>query len=368
MVVCLVLVLLVLVALVGLHRENSGLSRLLFRKPGGVPGVLAEPGRRGTILDRNGAVLAKDSARSETGMQNAEPGGKLERVYPLGETAANLVGFISTETQNGAAGLELGMDSALSRHWDRPLRVTIDAALQRAAFQTLQRYVSSTRTARASAVVMLSATGEILALADYPGFDATRARMYPSEVWRCHAATDEFTPGPLVGDWWLKTESARQVAGELGFGRPTGIGLPDETAGVLADSLPAIRVSLLQLVQAYSVIADEGRMEHPRLVALQSSNRKPQARSRDQGVERTFVAQSMASMTRDTEGGREFLGAGGIAGPDSFSPVLVFVGVFPAGEPKYVVGVMLDRPLAGYYTPETARLLCADIGRQVSEQ
>ena len=365
LVVCLVLVLLVLVVLVGLHREKSGLSRLLFRKPGRVPGVLAEPGRGGTILDRNGAVLAKDSARSETGVQNAEPGGRLERVYPLGETAANLVGFISTETQNGAAGLELGMDSALSRHWDRPLRVTIDAVLQRAVFQMLQHYVSSTRTARASAVVMLSATSEILALADYPGYDPTRARMYPAEVWRCHPATDEFAPRPVVGDWWLNTEGGRQVAKELGLGRPTGIGLPDETAGVLADSLPATRVSLLQLAQAYSAIADGGRVNRPRLVAQTG---KTQVTDHEQSIERTFAAQCLASMTRDAEGGVEFLGVGGNAGPDSLSPVLVFVGVFPADGPKFAVAVMLDRPLAGYYTPETARVLFEDIARYVSGQ
>ena len=359
------LVLLVLVVLIGLHRAVrtplSALRSPRFR-------VSAGPGRRGTILDRNGGVLAKDSARSETGAQDAEPGGKLERVYPLGETAANLIGFISAETQDGAAGLELGMDSALSRHSDRPLRVTIDALLQRAVFQTLQRYVSSTRTARAAAVVMLSATGEILALADYPGYDPTRARMYPSEVWRCHAATDELAPGPLVGDWWLKTEGGRQVAKEFGLGRPTGIGLPDEAAGVLADSLPAIRVSLLQLVQAYSAIANKGRMNRSMFVSPQTASRKPQAAQGNQVIESAIAAKAMSALIRSAASGLEFAGTGGAFGPDSLIPNLVYVGVFPAGEPKYVVGVMLDRPLAGYYTPETARLLCGDIGRQVSEQ
>jgi cell division protein FtsI/penicillin-binding protein 2 len=304
----------------------------------------------------------------ETGTQNTGPGGKLERVYPLGETAANLVGFLSPQEAAGrrpVSGLELGIDSVL-KHGDA--RLTIDTDLQRVAFQALQRCVSTTRAARASAVAMPVATSEILALADYPGYDPTRARMYPSEVWLCHAVTDEFAPGPLSGDWWLKTEGGTRVAEELGFGRPAGIGLPDETVGVLADSLSATRVSLLQLVQAYSVIADEGRMNRPRLVAPSAASRKPQAMSREQGIERTFAAQCLASMARDTEGGMEFLGAGGIAGPDSLSPVLVFVGVFPAGEPKYVVGVMLDRPLAGYYTPETARLLFEDIARCVSGQ
>lgn len=362
------LVLLVLVVLVGLHHagRNSKLEDLNPKRWFGTSDFglrTSVLGRRGTILDRNGAVLAKDSV--EPGV-----GGSLERVYPLGETAANLIGFTSpTEMQKGTAGLELSMDSALSRHRDRPLRVTIDAGLQHAAFQTLQRYVSGTRAARGSAVAMSVATGEILALADYPGYDPTRARMYPSEAWRSHAVTDELA----AGGWWLVTGGGRQVAEELGFGRPTGIGLPDETAGVLADSLPATRVSLLQLVQAYSMIADEGRgvttpLKRPRLVATQAASGKRPAMSRGQGVERTFAAQGLASMTRDTEDGMEFLGAGGIAGPDSLNPVLVFVGIFPAGEPKYVAGVMLDRPLAGYYTPETARLLFQEIARRVGGQ
>jgi cell division protein FtsI/penicillin-binding protein 2 len=353
LVFCTVLVLLGLVVLVGRHQR--------VRSP-----PAAEPGRRGPILDRNGAVLARDSAEFEPGMQDSEPGGRLERLYPLGETAANLIGFTSSaDGRKGAAGLELGMDSVLSRHQGLPLRVTIDADLQRAAFQTLQRYVSSTRAARASAVAMTAATGEVLALADCPGYDPTRARMYPSEAWRVHAVTDEFTPGPLVDDSWLKAESGRTFAEELGFGRPTGIGLPDEAAGVLAESLPATRVSLLQLVQAYSAIADEGRgvttpLHRPSLVARLPEPLHP--------GERAFAAQSPGSVTRDTEGGMEFLGAGGVAGQDSLSPVLIFVGVFPAGEPKYVVGVMLDRPLTGHFVPETARLLFEDIARHVGGQ
>jgi cell division protein FtsI/penicillin-binding protein 2 len=63
----------------------------------------------------------------------------------------------------------------------------------------------------------------------------------------------------------------------------------------------------------------------------------------------------------------EFAGAGGIAEQDSAGPVLVYVGVLPAGKPRYVVGVVVDRPLSGYYTPESARLLFEEIAGQVGD-
>lgn len=357
-VVCLVLALLALVAVLGLRRGAQS-----PRKPSA-----GEIGRRGEILDREGVVLALDSARPEAKAQNNEPDQRFERIYPLGETAANLVGFVSRQEAAGrrpVSGLELGIDSVL-KHGDA--RLTIDADLQRNAFQMLQHSVRSTRAAQGSALVMTIATGEILALADYPGYDPTRARMYPSEAWRCHAVTDEFAPGPLAGDWELMADNGKPVAEELGLGHSAGIGLPAGAAGALACSLPAFRASLLQLVQGYATIANRGRMNHARLVAPQASNRKPPAANRNQVLGPTLAAQLPNELTRSEAGGLEFAGAGGAIGQDSLSPILVYVGIFPAGEPKYVAGVMLDRPLTGYFNSETARLLCEDIGRRVGEQ
>ena len=55
-------------------------------------------------------------------------------------------------------------------------------------------------------------------------------------------------------------------------------------------------------------------------------------------------------------------------GGEDVERVLAHVGVFAAEGQKYVIGAMLDQPLPGYYTPETARRLVAELEQKVSIQ
>ena len=129
--------------------------------------------RRGSILDRNGSVLAIDG---EGGV----------RRQPLMAAAAHVVGYI--DPMAGLAGLEKAADDILTGSGTTPLedlkrlgrgilslppvegtdiRVTIDARLQRFAFNALD--------GRRGAVVALDAdTGEIFALVSSPSFDPLR--------------------------------------------------------------------------------------------------------------------------------------------------------------------------------------------------
>jgi peptidoglycan glycosyltransferase len=126
---------------------------------------------RGLILDRNGLVLA-DSA--------GEPGAWV-RHYPH-PSLAPVLGYVSPLV--GSAGIESALDPVLhgdagldpiTSYWrtsvlgapppGRDARLTIDLAIQRAADTALGSHTG--------AVVLLQAqTGEVLAMASHPTFDA----------------------------------------------------------------------------------------------------------------------------------------------------------------------------------------------------
>lgn len=135
---------------------------------------------RGLILARDGeTVLAQSEKR------RGISGPVYERSYPGGAAFTGVVGYWSTKY--GATGIEIGRNSDLSSVAGDPETVddlinratggpqpgnnvilTLDPDLQRLAYEAL----SETVTARGSAMAIDPKTGEILALATYPSFDA----------------------------------------------------------------------------------------------------------------------------------------------------------------------------------------------------
>ena len=146
------------------------------------------------------------------------------RVYPFNDVAANLVGFLGTPKRNGSAralaGLEdsfndylsgidgearyevgagaqipLG-DSAITPAVDgSDLALTLDADLQFYTQRVLQQTVEGSRAESGIAVIMDSRTGEILALADYPSYDASAPQDWPKSRYKSSALTDVYEPG-----------------------------------------------------------------------------------------------------------------------------------------------------------------------------
>ena len=130
--------------------------------------------RRGSILDRNGSVLAVDDPSLKT------PG---HRRYPLGEAAAHVVGYydpvFGISGVEKAADLELtGVDASVAEHLGRlglslidskpveghDVKLTLDARLQRKCHELLK--------GRRGAIVALNpADGGIFALLSAPSFD-----------------------------------------------------------------------------------------------------------------------------------------------------------------------------------------------------
>src|SRR5215217_1033669 len=134
---------------------------------------------RGLILAGDGETVLAKSIKRPT------PRGPVyDRVYPLGEPFANVVGYWST--RYGATGIEIGNNSDLSSIAGEPetlddlinratggpqpgnnVVLTIDPELQELAYQEL----SASSTGRGSVVALNPQTGEILAMATSPSFD-----------------------------------------------------------------------------------------------------------------------------------------------------------------------------------------------------
>jgi cell division protein FtsI (penicillin-binding protein 3) len=98
------------------------------------------------------------------------------RVYPLGPTAAHLVGFVDSGGQ-GLAGAEAALDSAIhdASADNAQMPLSIDLRIQAAAEGELAKAVAKFQPKGAVALVIDVHTGEILALADWPTFDPNRA-------------------------------------------------------------------------------------------------------------------------------------------------------------------------------------------------
>ena len=158
-----------------------------------------------------------------------------------------------------------------------------------------------------------------------------------------------------------------------GFGQKPGSGFPGETAGHLRDPKTwkpveqatmayghGVSVSLLQLARAYMAFANDGEV-----VPLSFLRREPQeivgervfsvriARSVRNMME--TVTQEGGTATRAQVPGYRVAGKTGTAhklidgrySPDRY--IASFVGMAPASDPRFIVAVMIDEPMAGAY-------------------
>ncbi len=145
-----------------------------------------------------------------------------QREHPGGELAANVVGFTNREGK-GAGGIEVAFDSVLTgtdgrsvaqldnrgrvipsgeqRRTEplpgRDVRLTLDRDLQWYAQDVLARKVAETEAASGSVVVIDVRTGEVLALADAPTFDADRPAAAPAGARGSRALSDMYDPGSV---------------------------------------------------------------------------------------------------------------------------------------------------------------------------
>jgi cell division protein FtsI/penicillin-binding protein 2 len=141
-----------------------------------------------------------------------------KRIYPQGVLAAQTIGFAGVDNR-GLTGIELAYDKSLvgragnktvvrdpagrvidtqSTSYEKPgadLTLTIDSAIQLYVQQVLAQTLKSSQARSASAVVLDPRSGEVLAMATAPTYNANSAAMTSQELQRNRVVTDAYEPG-----------------------------------------------------------------------------------------------------------------------------------------------------------------------------
>ncbi len=157
-----------------------------------------------------------------------------KRCYPQEYLAAQLLGYVGMDN-TGLAGLELqyeqwlagtpgevenerdptgesipGMSKVITEPQDgRDLVLTLDMDIQYKAETELGQAVQAAQAKGGNLVVMDVKTGEILAMASCPSYDANLFSEMPAELTRNHPVSDVFEPGSV-----LKVITASAALGE----------------------------------------------------------------------------------------------------------------------------------------------------------
>ena len=200
---------------------------------------LREKGSRFEFIARRvPSTVATDvvTATREAGFEGIATRPDPIRDYPAGDVAANLIGFMGTDeplgglertfdTQlsgtDGSARYEIGGgnrlplgESTIKRAVDgQDLRTTIDQDLQWFTQRVLRQTVEDSRGDSGFAVVMDTRTGELLALADHPTFDANFPVESPKADLGSRAMQDVYEPGSV--------EKVLTVSGLIDAGKVT---------------------------------------------------------------------------------------------------------------------------------------------------
>jgi cell division protein FtsI (penicillin-binding protein 3) len=384
-----------------------------------------------------------------------------ERVYPNGDLAGNLIGFVNSAGA-GLEGLEASLDDKLKGtpgselyeggrggqaipggySQDTParpgstVRLTIDADIQFKAKAALDAAMASTRARSGTVVVQRVGSSEILALADSGTRDpnnpgATTGSLSASisnvfepgstgKVITMAAAlenglvtpTTEFevpysyvtsngqrfsdshehgtlkltTTGILaqssnvgtikIGEE-LTTEQRYSYLKRFGFGRQTGVELPQESAGFFAPQEgrskyavlfgQAVAVNALQATDVFATLANHGVSVKPHIIAGWTSPdgtytpHEPDDTTRVVSAKTADTVLTMLESVVDDEGGTGAAAAipgYRVAGKTGTAQNWIngkqgitssFIGIVPADDPQIVVSVFLHNPKGVIY-------------------
>ncbi len=408
------------------------------------------------------------------------------RVYPHGELAGTVLGFANIDGA-GVRGIEQQEDAWLrgvSRRlpverdargrllvaagkqlWGTAggqIALTLDAALQADAERELRLALQETGARGGTVIALAPASGEILALAEAPGFDPNRFRELPYAASRSRAFLDAIEPGSTFkvflvaaalergaiepstrfdcehGSFRVPGKTIRdehpqdvldpggilrvssnvgavkiaqalgprahqEMLGRFGFGRVTGSGFPEESAGLLRSWRgwrpvdhatiafgQGVSVTPIQLATALAALANGGELLRPRLVAARRAPGGPWIASRPERVARVVRREVAARVLAMLEGvvGSEGTGrraglrgvrvAGKTGTAQKLEPatgsygdrfVAWFAGVVPAEAPRLAIVVALDEPRRPHHTggaaaaPLFARVAAAQLAR-----
>lgn len=143
-----------------------------------------------------------------------------KRYYPNDMLAAHILGFVGTDDV-GLDGVEMTLDktikgklSEMAMETDshgipifksifafvphkqvKSVYLTIDSTIQFIVEQSLDKAMATTKAQAATAIVLNPRTGEILAMANRPGYNPNKFASYSSEEWKNRAVSSIYEPG-----------------------------------------------------------------------------------------------------------------------------------------------------------------------------
>jgi cell division protein FtsI (penicillin-binding protein 3) len=346
---------------------------------------------------------------------------------------------------------------------DYNILLTIDSRIQYLVETQLKEAVESKMAKGAMAIVMDPRTGEVLAMAQEPGFNPNVFSRSNLELKKNRAINDSFDPGstfkPFVvaaaleegvlkekeqifcenGAYKIANrvihEAQRKRHGYLtyrevlkyssnigsakigqklgkdafyeyiksfGFGSKTGIDLPGEASGILRSASKwttvdaatiafgqGISVTAMQLVTAFSAIANKGVLMKPYLVKAVVDQKGQLIREYKPTIVRQIIsaptAFKMSSVLTDVVSASDGTGKNAriqnvsVAGKTGTSQKFdfasnrysservrtSFVGFFPADDPQVVIYVMIDEPQRDKWGGVAAAPVFRNIGEQI---
>ena len=411
------------------------------------------------------------------------------RFYPNQKLAGPVLGFVGLDA-SGLEGIELKYEDLLKRDpekmlWGRDAKgnklflkdnlkkekndrdynilLTIDSRIQYLVETQLKEAVESKMAKGAMAIVMDPRTGEVLAMAQEPGFNPNVFSRSNLELKKNRVINDSFDPGstfkPFVvaaaleegvlkekeqifcenGAYKIANrvihEAQRKRHGYLtyrevlkyssnigsakigqklgkdafyeyiksfGFGSKTGIDLPGEASGILRSASKwttvdaatiafgqGISVTAMQLVTAFSAIANKGVLMKPYLVKAVVDQKGQLIREYKPTIVRQVIsaptAFKMSSVLTDVVSASDGTGKNAriqnvsVAGKTGTSQKFdfasnrysservrtSFVGFFPADDPQVVIYVMIDEPQRDKWGGVAAAPVFRNIGEQI---
>ncbi|GMQ93075.1 MAG: cell division protein FtsI [Acidimicrobiia bacterium] len=146
------------------------------------------------------------------------------RVYPAGSVAAQVIGLLRLDDNSGIEGLEKTFNSELEGRAGKivvevdpggraipqgqvlvepavpgsDIITTIDREIQFIAEQALRKAIQTTNAVGGSIVVLLPGTGEVVAMASWPGLDLNDRSEITPAVLRNRAVADVYEPGSTL--------------------------------------------------------------------------------------------------------------------------------------------------------------------------
>lgn len=159
------------------------------------------------------------------------------RFYPLGSFAAHVLGGVGVDGDGqsgvelqynarleGVKGLSLIMRDANRRRygWEilkapqpgQNLTLTLDETIQYVAERELERAVREHEANWGTVIISQPASGEILAMATFPGYDPNDFPPSPIDLARNRGIQENFEPGSIIK---IVTAAAAREAGVVGF-------------------------------------------------------------------------------------------------------------------------------------------------------